>query len=100
MQIELSADMRKRQRVAERNEFRGFLASHDRRDAGDPDDVSLLRAAGRNDLESFRLHADNALSCCRSVSNRFLSHVHHVCLSLGVEVCQSAVLSHFVENSH
>ena len=64
MQIELSADMRKRQRVAERNEFGGFFARHDCRNAGNTDDVSLFRAAGRNDLESFRLHADNALSCC------------------------------------
>lgn len=79
-----------RQRVAQGDEVAGFFGALYAGNAGNAQHVALFGVAALNECERGGLHADVALGHRHAVGAGFGGHVHHVGLSLGVEVGERA----------
>ena len=75
--------------MAQGNQITGFFGSHDAGNAGNAQDIALFSRAFQDDGQSGRVHQNAALSHGHAVGRRFAGNVHHMGLTVRVEMCQS-----------
>ena len=74
------------QRVAQRNEVAGFLRSLNACNPRDAQHVALFGGATLNQRQGVGLHVNAPTRHANAFGMRFVSHIDHVSLALGVEM--------------
>ena len=74
--------------MAQRNQVAGFFRCHDACQSGHPQHIALFGGTGSNQLARGGLHGNQPLRHSHTVGGRLRPHVHHVGLTLGIEMGQ------------
>ena len=88
IQLKLKGNPGERERVAQGNQIGGALRTHDARNPGDTQNISLAMAAFADEGQGPRLHADPAIGNGDAAGLTLCAHVDHVGLARGVEMGQ------------
>ena len=86
--FEFDINMGDGNRMAERDEFRGFLGRHYAGNTRNTEYIAFFVFALKNKLEGLRLHVDHACGDGTAVRDGFIAHIDHVGFTFPVKVCQ------------
>ena len=81
--------------MAQRNQLAGFLGPLYAGNAGNAQHIALFGVALGDQFQGGRKHLDAAACHCNPVGIGFCGYVHHMGLSVGVEVGEVAHNGHF-----
>ena len=84
--FEINSNPGQCQRVAQGDQFAGFLGRHDAGDAGNAQHVAFLAVPDFNDRQRGGQHFNAATGDADAVRGGLAGHIHHVGLALGVEM--------------
>ena len=86
--LKVNRDVRKRNRMAQGDEFRGLFTCHDRGNPRHADHVTFFCSTGSNERKGLGLHADFSHGARKALCFGLCTHIHHMRVARGIKMRQ------------